>query len=99
MVDARAVAVTLSETRAVTDALAGKLVPCIWAPDETPAGVEETAGSPAAAVVAVDVAVSGTVALSVTWSSHEYVFELLSPVAEHVSVAPAAAPEPLFTAH
>ena len=50
---------------------------------------------------AVDVAVTGVVALSVTFSSNAYVLPAVSVLAAmlHVSVAPPIAPLPLFTAH
>ena len=50
---------------------------------------------------AADVAVSGAVALSVTCNSKEYVLPTARVLAAmlHVSVAPPAAPLPLFTAH
>ena len=85
------------------------IVPCTVNTWFTSSAVALTVGA-AAAVSAVltvtvadaaDVVVSGVVALSVTFSSNAYVDPTVSVLAPmlHVSVAPPAAPAPLFTAH
>ncbi len=94
--DGETVTTIPSDTIWVAGGLTVKPVPDTGALDGPSVGAGEATGLPAVAVVAADVADSAVVALSVTFSSHEYVLVLTSPVAEHVSVAPPAAPLPLF---